>query len=221
MLRFLFLIALLFFQCASKKDENIPKCEQINQETAELIHEFYLDNNHSHLDSALKYIDNYLEKCKEYELLFSLRKLSILSLKKEYSDALMFIETFEDKMFGDLSYFKTILLYRFKAMQAHSDGKIKNRDDYLDSIIKELDKFILDNKNEVDSLLQLDDIEDILSNSLSTTLMQYYYYKSILEGHEKVQSEIYSVFDKKEGNKDFYEMIITTFNEDFLIFTGM
>jgi len=221
MLRFSLIIILLFFHCISKKDENISKCKEINQETAELIHEFYLDNNNSHLDSALKYLDEYLEKCKKYELLFSLRKLSILSLKKEYYDAIMFIETFEDNMFGDLPYFKTLLLYRFKAMQAHSSGKIKKRDNYLDSIIKELGKFVQENKNEVDSLLQIDDVEDVLNNSLSTTLIQYYYYKSILEGHEKVESEVYSVFDKKEGNKDFYKMIISTFNEDFLIFTGM
>jgi len=220
MSRLILLFILLFSQCESSTQRYIDLCEKNNVKSSELISQFYMDNDTLHLDSALIYIDEIYQKCDDLKGLLSLRKLSIYSMKKDYSKALLFINTFNDGFFGDLTYFKNFLLNRFNAMRFQDIGDLKKRNDYLKFIVNDLEGFLVSNEGKVNSLFKLSDVEEILRNPISTPVIQYYYYKAMLEGTERTEAKLKLREKTKGGNKEFYEFIKTTFQEDFMIYIG-
>ncbi|MBW6480543.1 MAG: hypothetical protein K0B37_14035 [Bacteroidales bacterium] len=216
----LFLLALLFVQCGNLAVNDSSKCDVINEKTAKLVYDYYFNNDLLLLDSALIYIDEGLKKCNKYEKLFSLRKLGVLSLKQNYNDALQFIESFDENMFGELPYFKNFLNNRFIAMQAHFVGDSVTRNSYLNEIVAEIDLFLSMNDKEIKALLKLSDVNEILENPLTTSLMQYYYYKALLEGAENVKVKLNLLYRNQMISEEFKDILISIFDEDFLVFVG-
>jgi hypothetical protein len=216
-----FLYVSFFYQCTSCPESSIDWCEFVKKRSAELIYNFYNDNDTVHLDSALNQINEAIENCEKYSELLSYRKLSILSLKHEYQEALLFIKSTDDKKFNWSTYSKTILYKRFQAMQSQYHGNIIERNDYLDSIIKEIEVYIILNQQKIDSIFIIPNIEEILKDTLSTTIIQYYYYRSIMEGINTIEKELTLKQEKNEQNKDFFEVIKAYLQEDFMIFIGI
>lgn len=214
------LFAILFSQCVSSQKESENTCKINNEKSAELIYQFYEDNDSLHLDSALILINNSLGKCEEYEKLLSLRKLAILSMKKDYNNALTFIDKLELD-FGNLPYYRKLLSYRFNAMQSLFIGDTSSGFDYLKKIIIEIDNYLLLNKSSADSLWKLTNLSLILKSPLSTALTQQYYYRSILEGKNNVKNELIAIQTKNGGNKDYIETIISALDDDFMIYNGL
>ena len=169
--RLILLLTLVLSQCVSAPETNNAPCDKSeinNQKSADYYAKYYMDGDQSHLDSALFYIDEVLGSCEKYAGLLSLRKLSILSVKRDYSQALQFIETFDEEIFSDLPYFQNLLKNRFNAMKSQAEGDFDMRDYYLKSSIEEINKFLSMNKTKGDSLLGLSDIS-IGSNPSCTT----------------------------------------------------
>jgi len=223
MVRLLLILSLLLSGCnlTPEKDDASDKCELNNQKSAESYYRYYFDGDQSHLDSALFYIDEVLGSCEEYLGLLSLRKLSILSEKQEYSQALNFIETFDEDLFSDLPYFQDLLKYRFSAMREHSKGNLELRNRYLESGIENISEFLSANKTKADSLVRLPEVGNILSDPLGTAITQYYFYKSVVEGPESIGAEITNLQEEQRWNEEFIDFLRTCLQEDFLIFNGM
>jgi len=140
-------------------------------------------------------------------------------LMHEYQQALLFIETFDSNKFNQFSYSKNVLYKRFQAMQAQYVGNIIERNNYLNSIIKELENFLVLNEQKVDSVFMTSNTEDILKD-LGIAIMQYYYYRSILEGKDVVSKELDLKQVEKGQNEDVVNIIKDVFQEDFMIFIG-
>lgn len=188
----------------------------IAEKTNELILDYYLADDSSKLDSALIYINEGIKNCKDHERLFSLRKLGILSLSHNFTDAVLFIEKSNNSVLIE----KNFLLNRFLAMQAHFAGDMGKRNAYLKAIILELDLFLATNDEEIKILLKLTDVNEILNSKFTTPLMQYYYYKSILEGSENIKAELNLQYKNKIISKELVDILTSTFDEDFLVFIG-
>jgi hypothetical protein len=208
-------------RCNLKNDEIVKSCDDYNIISAECITRFYYDNDFKHLDTALIYLDDALINCKKFNKLFSLRKLSILSIKQEFSQAILFIDSFEKDFNGDLPYYKNLLKNRFIAMQAQHENKFEIRDSCLNIGINEIELFLSNKKTQLDSLLKQQEIDSILSNPISTAITQYYYYKSIVEGRDKITNEIFDKQIEISGNKDFFDYLKICLEEDFMNFIGI
>lgn len=221
MSKLIFSFIFLFSQCVSSTQKDIDICEKNNVKSSELISQFYIDNDTLLLDSALFYIDEIYQKCDNLKGLLSLRKLGLFSMTKDYSKALVFINSLNADFFGDLTYFNSFLMNRFNAMLYQDIGDLDKRNEYLKFIVNEIEDFLVDNEEKVNSLFSLSEIEDILSKPISTSLMQYYYYKALLDGIENIEAELKYREETKGGNKEFYEVIKTTFQEDFMVYNGL
>lgn len=217
------LIALIFLinSCNQKSSNNHKTCEEYNVLSYNCISEYYHDGNESHLDTALTYIDAAILNCNNYKKLFSLRKLSIFSIRKEFNNALCFIDSLNNDFNNDLPYFTKLLKYRFMAMQYEFANDLSSRDSCLNIVLIDLNSFLIENKTKIDSLVALPDLNSILSNKLSTSFVQYYYYKSIIYGIDNTKKEIRETQIKTNGNLDFFEYIEICLEEEFLIFTGI
>lgn len=215
-------MSFLLIQCkGTLKNETIINCEEYNYMSANCISDFYNDNDSKHLDTALLYIDEALLSCTKYEKLLSLRKLSILSIKQDFEQALVFIEKLDKGLFNELPYFRNLLRNRFLAMKYQSVNNIESRNSKLKICIDDIERFLLLNQFKVDSLLQLQEIDSILSSPLSTAITQYYYYKSILDGKEKVENEILEKQNGVNGNVDYFDYLVICLEEDFMVFIGI
>jgi hypothetical protein len=99
----IYLSACLLVQCNPKGNSSIDRaeCERLSTKTQELINNYlFFDEGRSYarLDSALVIIDSISGKCGEYNSNISLRKLVILSLKQEYSQAVKYAELLSDSI---------------------------------------------------------------------------------------------------------------------------
>jgi hypothetical protein len=211
----------LFYSCNPKENIELRTCDEYNTLSNECIIKFYKDNNYAHLDTALMYIDTAILNCNNHKKLFSLRKLSVYSIMQEYDKALMFIDSIDDNFIKDLPYFKKLLKFRFLAMHSELNNDFARRDSCLNIILYDIDLLLNQNKTQVDSLLVLADVNLILSNSLSTSVTQYYYYKSIIFGIEPIVLEITEKREKIRGNEDFFDYLKICLEEDFMIFIGI
>jgi hypothetical protein len=214
--KLLLLTVLFFYNCYNLTIQESSWCEMIAEKTNELILDYYLDDDSSKLDSALIYINEGIKNCKDYERLFSLRKLGILSLSHNFTDALLFIEKSNDSVLIE----KNFLLNRFLAMQAHFTGDMGKRNAYLKAIISELDMLLDANDEEIKILFRLTDANEILNSKFTTPLMQYYYYRSILIGSESIKDELNLHYKNKIISEEFLEILTATFDADFLVFFG-
>lgn len=216
----LFIIVVLSFcQCVSDKKDD-EWCKKMNQKSTDYIFNFQMSGDSVFLDSALYCTNEALKNCSEFNMLLSFRKLGILSIKRDFPQAISFINTFEGPMVIELPYYNNYLLNRFKAMNYQWEGDTLRRNIALKTIIVDIDGFVSQNKKGIDSLFNLKDIQDILKNPLHFAPVQYYYIKSILCGNKNVQTELDSLQKVKGGNSEYFEFISESLNNDFMYFVG-
>lgn len=213
------LTGIFLFQCSySQKNE---ECDTANERSAYLYGKFYAVGDESYLDSALVCIDEGLKVCDKNENILSLRKLSILSVKRDYAVALKFIGTLNEELYSDLPYYQELLLGRFRAMKAIDEEEFSEKEIQLANCVRLLNDYLSDNRSRVDSLVSLKDFESILGDPLSTAWTQYFYYKSIADSYESVKQELIEMKTTGKANDQYLEYVIENLEADFMEFSGI
>lgn len=202
---------LFMWQCSFKKPVD---CDKINEESLHFIDRYNQYKVQQDLDSALFYTNKGLKNCKEYEGLFLMRKLVIYSLGERYSEGIELLS----KLGKDVLFpcYHKVLVFRFKIMKAIYEQRINEKDKLLKECILLLNNFLLEKKNELDSLFNQSDFGVILSNPLSTLVTQYYYYKSLVN----VKQTKEELMRKKHFNNEFREYLFSFFEDDIMKFKG-
>jgi hypothetical protein len=213
------LIILLFaiIQCSSHNKQS-DKCAINNEKSARCEVDYYIYNNVIYLDSALYYINEVFDECGEYySLLLGMRKINIYSLKHEYENAIKFSDTLCKKDIISESY-KKIINNRFKAMEAQGLEDTIKRNLYIEKAFYEVNQLFLSREDEFYNFLQK---PYPTKYDESIIPIQYYYYKSQIEGMEKVCSELDSLQKAINGDEKYFEMIKIMLEEDFMRFMGI
>jgi hypothetical protein len=170
----------------------------------------------AYLDSALFYIDEVFGKCKKDDPMMALRKLQVYAYQHDMSNAIKFISTLDSSLFYPF-YYKNLLLNRFKAMAAQEKGDTLNKNIFLENIVSDIKEFISLHQDELDTLMQS---QSILQSPYSFAPIQFYYYKSQIEGIEKINTEIDSLQQAINGDEEYFWMIRTGLQYDLMAFTG-
>jgi hypothetical protein len=227
------ILVFTFIKCASS-DRQCIKCEINNEKSARCDMEYQLDNDVSHLDSALYYINEVFDECVEcrkYAFLLGMRKVCLYSIKNEYENAINFSDTLYEK---DIitEYYKNILFNRFKAMEAQINGDTLIKNVYLKNAFSEIEQFFISHKPSIDSFLNMPYITAYEQSELHYEVselqkqyiiipVQYYYYKSQIEGIDKVKAEVDSLQKAINGDEQYFETIRIMLEEDFMRFMGI
>jgi hypothetical protein len=158
------------------------------------------DSNFLRLDSALVLIDTMLCDCSGIYAGLITAKLRILSIECRYDAALDLINSLDsnNKIFP---LDKLVLTKRFQAMKAQSLGNTQLRNSLIIEIKDYLNNYLYSNKSEVDSILQLSDIDDIMKYNGIFKIIGYYYYLSQIDGTEKALTQINTL----KGNREFID----------------
>ena len=219
---FLFLSIIFCQGCSGINKESEKRCKQLGERANKLYFEysFFKDTTFTRLDSALCLIDSVIGNCDKYYVGLTSTKLKILSLKKDYSEAINFINTLEKNKIYPLN--KPILLKRFYAMQSLNKGDTISHDKYIKSIIVELKDTMSNHSQEIDSILKLPNLLDITKNRQIFSIIQYYYYRSQIEGETKISCELDSTQQTIQGNKEFFDVVLKKIlKDDFMSFNGI
>jgi len=201
----------------SKNNDN-AECDSISLKISHLMNDYYMiDNEQSfiRLDSALAIIDSIEGKCEKYNGVNSLRRLAILSIKHEYTNALEYAELLNGSLIGEVH--KSIIVNRFKAMVAMEEGDVDAKDQYIKDIINLLQ--LQFSENEISSILQSCDIDSIMKNPKYFYLIQLYYYRAELEGIDKITNELSLIVENCE--EDVLWILTPDSTENFMIFIGI
>lgn len=215
----LFLCA-FFTQCSGRVFDKFDnaECDSIAWELSYLMNDYYIigkEQSFIRLDSALLIIESIDGKCEKYNTVNSLRKLSILSIKQEYSQAIKYAEQLNDTIIAPI--YKVVIINRFKAMIAQKEEDIDAKNQYIRKIIDVLQTQLP--PNEIDSMLHLCDIDSIMQYPKYIYLTQYYYYRVQLEGFDKIISELNSVV--KDCEQDVLWILKPEKDSDFMVFNGI
>ena len=206
-------------QCTLKPTRQIDNlCDLLNRQSADFLMEFHFDYDSTFLDSALYVINEALEICEKHRELLSFRKLAILSLTHDYEQALQFIESLENEASILFPFYGNVLHRRFQAMQAQYLGNMTDRNEHLKFIINMIADYLMANRQEIDAMFMTSDANDM--RGIGVAIIQYYYYRSVLEGKDMVVAELFLKQEKEEINKDVLEIIIEFLEEDFMVFFG-
>jgi len=222
---FLFLLSGLFFlQCTFLKNTNEDvNCDRIASKIDQLYIDYYgvdLGENYNRIDSALCLIDSVLFRCEKYNLKMISNKMIFLSMKNNFSEAIDFIQSLDEDIMYPLN--KSVLLKRFKAMQAQSEGDMKTRNKLITKIVTELTDSISKHHIEIDSVFCLPNSLEIMQNKNILIILQYYYYKSQIVGADKVSNELDSMQERLNGNKEFFNDILNPIlKRDFMSYDGI
>lgn len=195
----------LFLKCISitlflnscngqNKDKDICKSNYI--EAKRKVSKFYMNNNDKILLSdALKDVQKSLN-CPETRNASIELKISALSLLKKYDIAYQFVDSLEEKDF--LKPYKKKMQYNFlKALSYESKNKIADRDNYFNKAILEIQTFI-DNQKTIDQEAYYD----------------LFLVKSKILSPKQINEEITSLKIKYPNDKDFFEALKESFNEE-------
>ncbi len=217
----LLFMLLVVLNVNAKDNDDSLLCQRVNEESLELISKYNLFKNNLYLDSAVILINTNLRLCQQNYKRLSLRLLYIYSVQSRYSDALNFIGELNPDSFQE-PYTKQFLANRFFAMNAVMKNDQLNQTYYINQIILCLDQYLRDKEDEVDSLSSVTDISHILDNPLSTVIIQYFYYQSLLHPENDVVGDI--IYKEKRFNNmssEFHDFIFLWLAEDFAIFKGI
>ena len=216
------LYCISIFILHSCQDAKEISCKEINEKISSFYYQYQieLENSELFLDSTLFYINIGIENCKELKTKFLMNKLSILSIKQNYSEAINLIETFNKLLIPKLPYYKPLLLNRFKMMYAIKNNNTKEKKKYLKRCNILLSNFIEENRKDVDILLQQPKVELILDNLLGTAITQYYYYKS-LKNSEGVKKELKILSKTENVNTEFIDLLYIVIQTDIMDFNGI
>jgi hypothetical protein len=208
------LLPLTIYQCGANGESN--ECEDNVINSMQCIVAFQMDNDVSHLDTALFYINEGFEKCEKYKFLFAIRKIGVYIDKHDFPSAITFTDSLDSQLFY-LPYYKNLLSHRCKAMEAQEKGDTLNRNAHIKNIVSETTVFMSQHREELDTLMQS---KSILQSGYSFAPIQFYYYRSLLEKPDKIKLEIDSLQQAINGNEEYFEMMRGFLNEDFMYFGG-
>jgi hypothetical protein len=205
-------------------------CDKYNIKIATMTYNFYwakdISNSDSaflHLDSALLCLDEALNVCKKeekYKRNFTIRKLNLLSIKYDYAIGIELIKQTEDSLLNMYPYYKSVILKRFYAMQCQYKGDTIKRNEYIRSIIDDIQPYIKENQYTIDTLCQNYSNITVISQKSKVffAFIQYYYYRSIIEDNVSLAKELDLLEYQKHYNHECLEDIKYFWAEDFLIF---
>ncbi len=209
---FIFTLSLSVLFCLNCNSQT--KCEEYHTKALEFMNEYFFSDEKDkfYLDSAQFYLDNVIENC-EYKDMVILHKLQLLSNQRNYKQALHIIDNNKwDIDTVAAPYFISVLKNRFEAMQLLFNGDTLACNNTIKSIISELDNFLIPHKQEIDSVLKLDE-ENAMKFPLIYPILQYYYYKFILYTPEEAKKEL-DVLEKSGVNKDVIDWFLTPEEDD-------
>jgi len=228
-----FVLAGCFTSClqsSSEKDciDNENFCDYSNNLSGYYFFDrFYLEGDESCLDSALMVINKALPMCEEKKFDMSIRKLAVLCGKREYDQAISFMDSIDFKE-QDYSLYETIIRKRLFAMKYH-DKMVKNNDvenlkernRYLKEIIDILDDYLARNSASVDSVWMI--IDDGYYDSIVMATAQYYFYLSVLKNDEFAISKVDSLYNCGKINQTGLERLKNVCHSrvDFMTFLGI
>ena len=208
--------------CGVSKVNNTLTCDELNIKTAALIDDYYSTNKTVYIDSTLNLLNEGINRCDDYKKLFSLRKLSALSIRNDYDQAINFINEIDKDMLASGPYYLKVVKLRFQAAQMFYERDSVSGNNYLQNIVDLLDNYIKNNEKEINELFSQSDISVILQNSMSTALIQYANYLALIDGRDDTANQLNLLFQSNGWNMEFYDMIINFIdNEDILIFVGI
>jgi hypothetical protein len=223
---FLFTILVFtIFQCSSNQKQT-DKCKINNEKSARCEMEYYLDDDIYHLDSALYYINEVFDECESYSFILGMRKVVIYSMKHEYEKVIKFIDTLENKKLLYHPYQKNLLINRFNAMIAQEAGDTIKRNIYIKNIVSDVEQFMVMHKDTIELFFQMPygkskkEMNEIQIR-YSLVPVQYYYYKSQIEGVEKVNAELDSLKNAICIDEGYFEVLKLSLEGDFMRFIGI
>ncbi len=214
----IFLFVILFLGCNNTSKQF--KCNEVNEKSMLLFYDYYIYNNSAYLDSALLLVDYGLNYCNENLKILSLRKLSILAEQQNYLDAVTFIDSFDKKMFSELSYYQEVLRNKFIVMNAIKEKDLNKKNEYLKLSVSLIENYLLEHKDKIDSLMKQSNIQSILKSSLSTAITQYYYYKSHID-LSNAENDLNNLKEESGVNVEFIDYLNEFLKADLMEFVGI
>lgn len=212
----------LIISCSLENSKKDDWCQDVVQKTSDYIYNYQMSDNMEYLDSALILTNKALGKCAEFDMLLKSRKLDILSKRREFNEAILYVKSFEKPYVNDLDYYNNYLIQRFTVMQYQFEGDTSKRNDCLKIIINTLGKYIERNKSELDTLILYEDVDEILKNPLSIPFIQYYYMRSALMGFDESKKELDTLLFNKKINEKFLDFIYQySLDNDIMDFSGL
>lgn len=222
----LFVLAGCFTSCLqppSEKDcidcENF--CDYSNNLSGYYFYErFYWEGDESCLDSALTVINKALPRCEEKKYDMSIRKLAVLCGKKEYDQAISFMDSINFAG-EDYSCYEPIIRRRIEAMKCQSVEDIFERNRYLREIIDILEDYLARYSASVDSVWM--NIDDEYYDSIVMARIQYYFYLSVLKNGEFAISKADSLYHCGKINQTGLECLrgVCHSSARFMTFSGI
>ena len=105
-------------------------------------------------------------------------------------------------------------------MESQQKGDTASRNKYIRAIIAELKDSLSNIK--IDSVLQESNELNIIQKGKGFTLTQYYYYRSQIEGVDKISIELDAYQKRISGNKKFFDfMLKKSLNDNYMDFNGL
>ena len=199
-------------------------CDSCSEISAMLYDEFSFTNDSSYLDSSLFVINRALHECSNYEyyVILCMRKLCILSDKREFESASLFLDSVDlKKRIPVFPYLQSVYHNRLVAMQYQEAGDMRSKDSCLNLVVEELNGYLTENKIAIDSMLCERNIVSIEKSVIDFPLKQYFYYLTALKGRQKVDSIIDSIQQVGDYNQDYIETLRDIYDDEFMRFWGI
>ena len=181
-------------------------CDRAITNAIKYINEYYFTNQTIWLDSALMSLNRVEGKCEEYRNHIALHKSHALFLYQKYRQAINNIKKSDDKLLP-YAEFKYILISKIKAKQAGQRQQFQKQRKYYEQIVAEYDKYLLRNKNHVDSVLCQSDIQSIVNTQPGIVLAEKYYYKSKITHTKDIILELDSIQKFIKGNEAYFDTL--------------
>lgn len=181
-------------------------CDRAITNAIKYINEYYFTNQTIWLDSALMSLNRVEGKCEEYRNHIALHKSHALFLYQKYGQAINNIKKSDDKLLP-YAEFKSILINKIKAKQAGQRQQFQKQRKYYEQIVAEYDKYLLRNKNQVDSVLCQSDIQSIVNTQPGIVLAEKYYYKSKITHTKDIILELDSIQKFIKGNEVYFDTL--------------
>ena len=225
----LFVCIISLSSCVSGFDNSVSGndsfCDSCNAQSAMMYEQFYYSNDSSYLDSSLLIINKALQKCPKSDIhfLLNMRKLSLLSQKREFSQMLLCLDSISlNEIMPQYPYLQTVYRNRILAMQYHEVGDVFSQDSCLKRVVIELSTYLDGHKSLIDSLLCNENDASIENSYIDFPIKQYFYYLTMLKGKQETDSILNSLKQTEAYNQDYLEILGSVYDDDdFMVFSGI
>lgn len=189
-------IVMITFLCSCNgQTGNKDVCKTNYISAKNKFNKFYTEKNPALLSDALKDVKKSLD-CPETRMASIDLKISALSFLKEYNKAYEFIDSLAEKDFSK-PYEKRMQYNYFKALDCESKLQNEDKKIYFDKAIAEIQNFI-DNQKSFDQ----------------EAYYNLFLVKSKILSPEQINKEIDNLKIKYPNDKDFFEALKESFNEE-------